>query len=418
MNILKMKSLVCCVLVFFASVQNAYTQDVENDSLRTSYYWTEKWFYQVQGGVNYLFAENTRFVSVDKTLSPSYTFSVGKRFSPYWASRIQFVYGNDKGVYYDHDKDSPLFSFKHYGIIMDVDFNIANFIRNNKYVWNERKWNVELKLGVGFLHSGSYELADIPNYQWLDPIPRNNFAIYGGIELSKKIHKNLDVNLELSLTRLGNLYNGQVCSDPKTEVMGDVMATAFIGIRYTIPRQKPCKNQVVYVNNYIEPLPSVIVPVQLAPDSVKQQPSYSKEEVATLAKELECYEIDELLQMVKDGKNIRGKRICDIEMVHFDFDKSDIKPEFALYLDKLSTLVLKADINLLIMGHTDIKGSVEYNYGLSERRSKAVMKYLNDKGVDYDRMVFSYYSKLSPRTENVSDFGRSVNRRVEFMILP
>lgn len=418
MNIVKMKYLVYCVLVILVSVQNVYAQDEGNDSIRTSYHWTEKWFYQVQGGVNYLFAENTRFVSIDKTLSPSYTFSVGKRFTPYWASRVQFVYGSDKGVYFDHNKNSPLFSFKHYGIIMDASFNIANFIRNNKYVWNERKWNVELKLGLGFLHSGSYELADVPNYQWLNPVPRDNFAVYAGIEFSRKVFRNVDINLELSFNRMNNKYNGQVCKDIKTEVVGDILATAFLGIRYTIPRQKPCKNQIVYVNNYTVPPPSAIAPAGVVPDSVGKQPTYSPKEITAITKELDCYEIDELLQMVKEGKTIRGKRICDIEMVHFDFDKSDIKPEFALYLDKLSTLVLHTDINLLIMGHTDIKGSVEYNYGLSERRSKAVMKYLNGKGVDYNRMVFSYYSKLNPRMENRSDFGRSINRRVEFIILP
>lgn len=135
--------------------------------------------------------------------------------------------------------------------------------------------------------------------------------------------------------------------------------------------------------------------------------------------EPDCYDIDELIAMAHQGISIRGKKLCGLEMVHFDFDKSDIKPEFALYLDKLATLMLNnPDIRLLIGGHTDIKGSVDYNYGLSERRSKAVMAYLNQKGVRYDRMIYSYYSKLNPRTENETDSGRSINRRAEFMILP
>lgn len=418
MNIYKTKLRVCIALVCFTLLQNAYAQDEDNDSIRTSYHWHEKWFYQAQGGVNYIFAENTRFVSVGRVLSPSYTFSVGKRFTPYWASRIQFVYGDDKGVYYDHDKDSPMFSFKHYGIIVDAGFNISNFVRNNKYVWDERKWNVELKLGAGFLHSTSYKLADIPDYQWLDPLPRNNLAIYGGVEISRKVYKNLDVNLEFSMTHLGNSYNSQICKDRASEVYGTLLATVFLGVRYTIPRQKPCKKQIVYINNYVEPVSVAPSPARNVQDSVVKHPVASEKEVAAITENLHCYEIDELLQMVKEGKSIRGKRICGIEMVHFDFDKSIIKPEFALYLDKLSTLLLNTDIRLLIMGHTDIKGSVEYNYGLSERRSKAVMKYLNDKGVDYSRMVFSYYSKLNPRTENVSDGGRSINRRAEFIILP
>ena len=393
------------------TVMKSYATDEVLDSLRRSYDWSEKWYYQAQGGVNYLFAENTRFVSVGKTLSPSYAFAVGKRFTPLWGSRIQFLYGKDKGVYYDHDKDSPMFSFRHYGIIAEGTFNFANFVRGNNIVGREKKWNLDFKLGIGFIHSASYELADVQNYKLLNPVPRDNFAIYAGMEVSRVVYKNVDVNFEISVNRLRNEYNGQVCGNKKTEVIGDILATAFIGIRYTIPCKKPCKSTIVYVNN---PLP--IIPVKES-EITKKEPEVLKE--AKVVAEPPCYDIDELLLMVEQGKSIRGKRLCGIEMVHFDFDKSDIKPEFALYLDKLSTLMLNCpDISLLIMGHTDIKGSVDYNYDLSERRSKAVMKYLNQKGVNYDRMVYSYYSKLNPRTENISDFGRSVNRRVEFMILP
>lgn len=402
-----------------AETDVAYFEDETNDSLQTTYTWNEKWYYQAQFGVNYLAAENTRFVSIGKILSPAYTFSVGKRFSTLWGSRIQFLYGRDKGVYYDHDKDSPMFSFRHYGIIVEGTFNLANFIRNTRLVWDERKWNVDLKLGLGFIHSTSYVLADVQDYKWLNPVPRDNFAIYGGLELSRKIYKNLDLNIELGIHRLGNKYNGQVCLDRNTEIIGDLLATAMVGIRYTIPRRKPCQSTTVYINvptTYSEERKEK-EPLDLS----RQEPKQDTENIVKVAENTEpdCYDIDELIEMANQGISIRGKKLCGLEMVHFDFDKSDIKPEFALYLDKLSILMNNCpDIKLLIMGHTDIKGSVGYNYDLSERRSKAVMAYLNQKGVHYDRMVYSYYSKLNPRTENKSDFGRSVNRRVEFMILP
>lgn len=387
------------------------------DSTRTKYSWDEKWYYQMQGGVNFLSAENTRFVSVGKILRPAYVFSVGKRFSLLWGSRIQFLYGSDKGVYYDHDKDSPMFSFRHYGILGEGNFNFSNFVKGNRWIGEENKWNVELKLGLGFIHSGSYELADIQNYKSLDPVPRDNFDLYMGVEVSRVIYKNLDINFELSLNRLGNRYNGQVCGNSKTEVIGDLLGTALIGIRYTIPNRKPCGNTTVYINNpnpIVYPIKAVIPQKE---QEIVAEPEVKKDSIFIV--EPDCHDIDELLQMVDKGISIRGKRLCGIEMVHFDFDKSIIKPEFALYLDKLAKLMLNCpNIQLLIMGHTDIKGSVDYNYGLSERRSKAVMAYLNSKGVAYDRLVYSYYSKLAPRTENVSDFGRSINRRCEFMILP
>lgn len=396
------------------AIAKSYATDAIQDTIRTSYNWNEKWYYQVQGGVNYLAAENTRFVSIGKILTPSYAFAVGKRFTPIWGSRIQFMYGSDKGVYYARQKDSPLFAFRHYGIIAEGTFNFSNFIRMNRIVGNEKNWNVELKLGIGFIHSGSYELdADVKNYEWLNPVPRDNFAIYGGMEISRVVYKNVDVNLELNINKLSNKYNGQVCRDRGSEVIGDILTTVLVGVRYTIPSQKPCKKELVYINAYPTVLPAKNI------TTLESMEAPQREIAQDIVVEPNCYDIDELLQMVAQGKSIRGKRLCGIEMVHFDFDKSDIKPEFALYLDKLATLLLNSpDIRLLIMGHTDIKGSVDYNYELSERRSKVVMAYLNRKGINYDRMIYSYYSKLNPRTENSTDLGRGVNRRVEFMILP
>lgn len=418
MNILKSVGLWLFIAITHTGISHAAIRDTVNveirDSLPASYTWNEKWYYQAQFGMNYPAAENTRFVSAGRILSPAYTFAVGKRFTPLWGARLQFLYGSDKGVYYDHDKNSPLFSFRHYGIVLEGTFNLANFIRNSRE--KEKKWNVDIKLGLGFIHSGSYELADVPDYKWLDPVPRDNFTIYGGIEFSRKIYRNLDINLELGIHRLGNRYNGQVCADRKREVIGDLLATSFIGIRYTIPRKKPCRNSVVYINVAAPCPPEPEIKERLStPESVGETDTLK----STRSVEPDCYDIDELIAMAYQGISIKGKKLCGLEMVHFDFDKSDIKPEFALYLDKLAMLMLNnPDIKLLIMGHTDIKGSVDYNYGLSERRSKAVMAYLNRKGVRHDRMIYSYYSKLNPRTENETGSGRSINRRVEFMILP
>ncbi len=409
--------LFCMVHISCIMAENADTLDMP----RKRYTWDEKWYYQVQFGPNYLAAENTRFVDFTKVLSTSHAFSVGKRFTPIWGARLQFMGGKDMGVYYAHRKDSPMFSLRHHGIIAEVTFNFAHFLRQNWYVGSEKKWNVDFKLGLGIVQSHSYDLSDeVPNdgsnEEFPDAMHRNNFAIYGGVEFSRVIYKNLDINFELSLIRFGNTYNGQVCRDRSSEVIGDMLAHALVGIRYTIPVKKPCKARIVYINN---PVHSVIETIQ--PQYEEIEPAKISTDIATVdtIATSDCYEVEELLEMVKKGISIRGKRICSIEMVHFDFDKSIIKPEFAEYLDKLATLMLnQPDIKLLIMGHTDIKGSVEYNWGLSERRSKAVLDYLNNKGVVYSRMVYKYYSKLSPMTENTTNHGRSINRRVQFMILP
>jgi outer membrane protein OmpA-like peptidoglycan-associated protein len=70
-----------------------------------------------------------------------------------------------------------------------------------------------------------------------------------------------------------------------------------------------------------------------------------------------------------------------------------------------------------IGGHTDDKGTIEYNQKLSESRAKAVVKYLVNKGIDERRLKYKGYGELSPIDTNDTEIGRFNNRRVEFKIL-
>src|SRR5262249_10812281 len=63
--------------------------------------------------------------------------------------------------------------------------------------------------------------------------------------------------------------------------------------------------------------------------------------------------------------------------IHFDFDKSNVRPADAKILDS-SAAYLKANPDLLVLieGHCDARGTAEYNVALGERRAKAAMNYL------------------------------------------
>ena len=67
--------------------------------------------------------------------------------------------------------------------------------------------------------------------------------------------------------------------------------------------------------------------------------------------------------------------------VHFDFNKSKIRPGDAAILDE-AVEILKAhpDVNIYVDGYCDAIGSEEYNLKLSQRRADAVAKYLEDHG--------------------------------------
>ena len=78
--------------------------------------------------------------------------------------------------------------------------------------------------------------------------------------------------------------------------------------------------------------------------------------------------------------------MADIQaMIHFDYDKSDIKPEDQATLDrKAAILNANSDLKIRISGHADERGSDEYNLALGNRRALAAKRYLVNKGISAD----------------------------------
>jgi outer membrane protein OmpA-like peptidoglycan-associated protein len=103
--------------------------------------------------------------------------------------------------------------------------------------------------------------------------------------------------------------------------------------------------------------------------------------------------------------------------LNFEFGKSDIKKESLPYLDKLADTILKAKgWKLDIEGHTDEKGSDEFNLKLSQSRADAVKNYLVSKGISADVITAKGFGESKPLVPNDSDANREKNRRVEFKI--
>jgi len=114
-----------------------------------------------------------------------------------------------------------------------------------------------------------------------------------------------------------------------------------------------------------------------------------------------------------------------LENVLFDYDKSTLRPESYETLDKLVTVMQQppAKSKVELSGHTDSKGSNDYNQKLAERRAQAVVKYLIDKGISNDRLVAIGYGESRPAAPNSmpdgsdNPAGRQLNRRTELKLL-
>jgi outer membrane protein OmpA-like peptidoglycan-associated protein len=103
--------------------------------------------------------------------------------------------------------------------------------------------------------------------------------------------------------------------------------------------------------------------------------------------------------------------------VYFDFDKAEVKSESDPTLKAIADY-LKAhpDVQLYVVGHTDLKGTLEYNLKLAKLRSEAIVQKLTvDYKIDKSRLIPESVGPLAPKSTNDSDDGRRLNRRVELV---
>lgn len=101
----------------------------------------------------------------------------------------------------------------------------------------------------------------------------------------------------------------------------------------------------------------------------------------------------------------------------FAFDSAEVQPDSKAALDEINKL-LQGDpgLKLLVVGHTDGKGSQDYNRDLSERRARAVVaKLVADYGIAAERLEGHGVGLLAPVASNDTEEGRALNRRVELV---
>ncbi len=105
------------------------------------------------------------------------------------------------------------------------------------------------------------------------------------------------------------------------------------------------------------------------------------------------------------------------EKIHFKTASANILKSSYKELDRISAILLKRDEKILIEGHTDSVGAAYENQTLSLHRARAIQKYLVTKGVDEKMLQIAGYGESKPVASNKTREGRSLNRRVEFVVI-
>lgn len=103
----------------------------------------------------------------------------------------------------------------------------------------------------------------------------------------------------------------------------------------------------------------------------------------------------------------------------FSSGSSNVESKFQPVLDSV-VLVLDefSQTYVDIIGHTDSKGSKEYNQRLSEKRAKSVARYLESSAVITERVMADGMGEDDPIANNDTREGRAMNRRVEIKLTP
>jgi peptidoglycan-associated lipoprotein len=105
------------------------------------------------------------------------------------------------------------------------------------------------------------------------------------------------------------------------------------------------------------------------------------------------------------------------ENIYFEFDKSRLLPEAQEILrNKADWMRANPNVTAIIEGHTDERGTTEYNLALGERRAEAAKSFLVDLGISPSRLTTISYGEERPIDPRSNEEAWAKNRRAQFVI--
>ncbi|MDY6388553.1 MAG: OmpA family protein [Fibrobacter sp.] len=105
------------------------------------------------------------------------------------------------------------------------------------------------------------------------------------------------------------------------------------------------------------------------------------------------------------------------EDVYFDFDRSELTEKAKELLAQVGELLIKEErFTITIEGHTDARGTEDYNFTLGAKRAMKVKEFLVAYGIDAKRMESVSYGKEAPKVEGATEEAYSQNRRANFRV--
>jgi peptidoglycan-associated lipoprotein len=120
----------------------------------------------------------------------------------------------------------------------------------------------------------------------------------------------------------------------------------------------------------------------------------------------------------RDSAMSEPERVRELGSIYFDYDSASIRGDARTTLKANAQAITGRSEwkTITLEGHTDERGSEEYNLALGERRANAAMQYLVDLGVPTGRMITVSFGEGSPAVQGNDESAWRWNRRVDFKV--
>jgi peptidoglycan-associated lipoprotein len=122
--------------------------------------------------------------------------------------------------------------------------------------------------------------------------------------------------------------------------------------------------------------------------------------------------------IARTREGLEAVRAMIAQRIHFDFDRSEIRPgeDTRVLEEKLLVLQANPGVQIEIVGHCDERGSDEYNLALGQRRAVSAKQFLVDRGINPDRITVRSMGEEMPVDPASNEAAWALNRRDEFTI--
>ena len=158
-------------------------------------------------------------------------------------------------------------------------------------------------------------------------------------------------------------------------------------------------------------------------DSLFSVPIYQSQNRQN-ANEVESDGIQESVEI--SSQDLSPKAVSEISLgeydgfepsVYFDYDRFDVKPSYVEVIKKIAQIMRKNHTSkILLEGHSDERGTREYNLALGHKRAESVAKALEAEGINRKRMDTVSFGEEDPADNTPNEMGWAKNRRCDLIL--